>query len=101
MNYKSKRAKACDIPPKVKERVFERDSYCVFCGNPNASPNAHYIARSQNGLGIEQNVLTLCNDCHYRYDNTADRKQMREFFKRYLQSKYEDWKEDDLVYKKF
>lgn len=101
MKYKSKRAKACDIPLKVKQAVFERDGWCVFCGNPNASPNAHYISRSQGGLGIEENVLTLCNDCHRRYDQTTDRKQMREFFKDYLQSKYEGWSESNLYYKKF
>lgn len=101
MRYKSKRAKACDIPLEVREKVFERDGYCVFCGNPNASPNAHYISRAQSGLGIEQNILTLCSTCHDRYDKTADRKQMREVFKKYLQSKYVEWNEDDLVYKKF
>ncbi len=101
MNYKTKRAKACDISRDVKERVFERDGYCVFCGNPNASPNAHYLSRAQGGLGVEQNILTLCNACHYRYDNTTDRKAMREFFKKYLMSKYVDWNENDLIYKKF
>lgn len=101
MRYTTKRAKACDIPIAVKEKVFERDGYCVFCGNPNASPNAHYISRAHGGLGIEQNILTLCQTCHDRYDKTTDRKQMREFFKKYLQSKYAEWNEDDLVYKKF
>ena len=101
MMYKSKRARACDIPQKVKQKVFERDGYCVLCGNPNASPNAHYISRSQGGLGIEQNVLTLCNACHHRYDQTTDRKQLREFFKEYLKSKYADWDETSLIYKKF
>lgn len=101
MRYKTKRAKACDIPQAVKDKVLERDGYCVFCGNPNASPSAHYISRAHGGLGIEQNILTLCQTCHDRYDKTTDRKQMREFFKKYLQSKYVEWNEDDLVYKKF
>ena len=101
MKYKSKRAKACDIPLKVKQAVLERDGWCVFCGNPNASPNAHFISRSHGGLGIEENILTLCNGCHRRYDQTTDRKQMREFFKDYLQSKYEGWNESNLTYKKF
>lgn len=101
MRYKTKRAKACDIPIEVKEKVFERDGYCVFCGNPNANPNAHYISRAHGGLGIEQNILTLCQVCHDRYDKTTDRKQMREFFKKYLQGKYAEWNEDNLIYKKF
>lgn len=99
--YKSKRAKACDIPKAVKEKVFERDGgLCIFCLCGNASPNAHYISRAHGGLGIEQNILTLCSECHRRYDATTDREQMRQFFKRYLQSKYADWNENDLIYKK-
>lgn len=102
MRYKSKRAKACDIPQEVKDKVFKRDNeQCVFCFNGNAEANAHFISRAQNGLGIEQNILTLCAACHDRYDKTTDRKQMREFFKKYLQSKYAEWNEDDLVFKKF
>ena len=102
MKYKSKRAKACDITQAVKRQVWERDQECcIFCGNPYAMPNAHFISRSQGGLGIEENILTLCNDCHRRYDQTTDRKQMREFFKDYLQSKYEGWSESNLTYKKF
>lgn len=102
MRYKSKRSKACDIPKEVKEKVFERDNeQCVFCGNGWAFPNAHYIARSQGGLGIEENILTLCDSCHKRYDQTTDRKQMREYFKNYLKGKYKDWGEEKLIYKKF
>lgn len=102
MNYKSKRAKACDIPKAVKEKVFERDGgFCIFCGSPYASPVCHFIARSQNGLGVERNILTLCAACHFRYDNTSDRQEMREFFRKYLKSKYADWNEDELIYKKF
>lgn len=100
MNYKSKRAKACDIPKAVKERVFERDGgVCVFCMRNNAMPNAHFISRAHGGLGIEENILTLCQECHDRYDKTTDRAQMREFFRNYLQSKYADWQEEKLKYK--
>ena len=101
MMYKTRRAKACDIPQAVKDKVLERDNgQCVFCFNGVAAANAHYISRAQGGLGIEQNILTLCGVCHDRYDKTADRKQMKEFFKRYLQSKYADWNEKNLYYKK-
>lgn len=102
MRYKTKRAKACDIPPEVKDKVLARDNgICVFCLSGNASPNAHFISRSQGGLGIEQNILTLCSTCHDRYDHTTDRKQMREFFRKYLKSKYAEWDENLIIYKKF
>ena len=98
---KSKRSKACDIPLRVKKKVWGRDEEkCVVCGRHNAMPNAHYISRAQGGLGIEQNVVTLCLDCHNKYDNTIFRKDLKEYLKRYLQSKYPNWNEKDLVYKK-
>ena len=72
---KTKRAKATDIPQKVKKVVWERDGgCCVICGNNyNVMPNAHFISRSKGGLGIEENVFTACtrlteNDCHYKFD---------------------------------
>ena len=94
-----KRTKALQIPRDVKERVFERDMWCIYCGRPGA-PNAHYISRAQGGLGIDENILTLCNECHRRYDQTTDRAKMREYFKEYLQSKYPEWDEEKLYYKK-
>ena len=97
---KAKRTKALEIPPKVKKAVYERDEgCCVWCGR-QGEPNAHFISRSQGGLGIEENILTLCFYCHMRYDQSEHRKDMREFFKGYLESKYPDWNEEDLVYKK-
>lgn len=97
---KSKRTKALEIPLKVKEKVLERDGCCVYCGR-QGQPNAHYIARSQGGLGIEENILTLCFDCHRKYDQSTERQKMRAYFAEYLKSKYPDWNEEKLVYKKY
>jgi hypothetical protein len=96
---KARRTKALEIPPKVKQKVLERDEACIWCGRPGL-PNAHFIARSQGGLGIEENILTLCPDHHRQYDQTDKRAKMREYFKNYLQSKYPDWDETKLYYKK-
>lgn len=108
---KSKRTIACDIPPRVKMAVAERDSIdghpnCIYCGkpaptsNPLAFSNAHFISRGQSGLGIEENILTLCWECHLRYDQSTGREEMREFFRDYLKTKYPDWDEEKLIYKK-
>lgn len=46
----SKRSKACEIPQKVKENVWNRDDHkCILCGKyvPKTCANAHYIKRSQ------------------------------------------------------
>ena len=95
----NRRTKALDIPQKVKRVVLDRDEYCIWCGRQGA-PNAHYISRAQGGLGIEENVLTLCTDCHRRYDQSTDRAMMREYFREYLMSKYPEWDERKLTYRK-
>ena len=101
MRYKSKRSKACDIPERVKLRVMARDDgRCIICGL-SGFPNAHYIPRSQGGLGIEQNVVTLCPVCHQRYDNGDKREEYGAYIKQYLSWAYENWNEKDLIYNKW
>lgn len=98
---KSNRSKACDIPPWVKRAVWERDNHCcIICGSPMAMPNSHYIRRSQGGLGIEENIVTMCLRCHSMYDQGIDRKAMEKFVRDYLKSKYPDWDEEKLIYRK-
>lgn len=95
------RSKACDISLKTKQKVWQRDNECcIYCGNHQAMPSCHYIGRSQGGLGIEQNIVTLCLECHRRYDQTSERQKYREFIKNYLKEQYVNWDEDMLIYKK-
>ena len=105
------RTKALAIPQTVKVAVADRDSAggwpcCIYCGrpaptgNPLAFSNAHYIARSQGGLGIVENILTLCPACHGQYDATDSRRAMRQYFKAYLEHKHTGWDEEKLTYKK-
>ena len=88
---------------KVKKIVWERDNHsCIVCGKTGYGimPNAHYIPRSKGGLGIEKNIVTLCFGCHYAYDQTTERQDFAEQIKEYLQNQYENWNEEDLVYRK-
>lgn len=97
-----KRTKALCISPSVKKAVYTRDGCCcVWCGSAAGQPNAHFIPRSSGGLGVEENILTLCWDCHTKFDQTAARAKMREYFRDYLKSKYPDWDENALTYKKY
>ena len=98
----SKRSKALAISADTKKAVYKRDNgLCVYCHSPGL-PEAHYIARSHSGLGIEQNILTLCRRCHDLYDRgpRQTREHMRRVFRDYLSGKYEDWDESQLVYRR-
>ncbi len=99
---KSRRSKATNIPKKVKLAVFERDHHrCIICGATySAMPNAHVISRAQGGLGVEENIVTLCFDCHYIMDQTVGRKVYLKKCKDYLQRFYPNWNEEELKYKK-
>lgn len=98
---RSKRTRALSISQSVKERVYERDhGRCVWCGSRRGQPNAHFIPRSLSGLGCEANILTLCPECHRRYDETTERGRMAEYFERYLKRCYPGWSRDQLIYRK-
>jgi 5-methylcytosine-specific restriction endonuclease McrA len=102
--------KARDFSKVEKIAIMIRDSIegwpcCVYCGRaaPSDTPvwsNAHYISRAQLGKGVRQNGLTLCPDCHRRYDQTTEREEMREVFREYLSDKYPGWDEASLYYRK-
>jgi len=104
MKYRStKLAMALAISPETREKVTIRDGgLCVYCRRPGL-PEAHFIPRSKGGLGIPENILTLCRECHDRFDRgkKVERLGMREYFREYLSGIYEDWDESKLVYDKW
>ena len=101
----SKRSKACEISQKVKEKVWNRDNHkCIYCGKrvPISCANAHFIKRSQGGLGIEENVVTFCLECHYQEDHGQNTKLYEEHMENYLKSIYgANWNKEKLIYKKY
>ncbi len=107
MTRKSHRAKMLDITPKVRKAVYKRDNgLCVTCGAwcELGHSNSHYIARNDmlgGGLGIEQNIVTQCMECHRLMDfgEGKERKEIKLKVKEYLSACYDDWNEDDLRYK--
>lgn len=99
-----KRTRALSISQKTKQIVYERDGRrCVLCGRTVtlSCASAHYIARSHGGLGIEQNVITLCPGCHTLYDQTPARQRIRSRLRDYLVSIYGEFDDADLVYRKW
>lgn len=101
----SKRSNACDITPKVKSIVWNRDNrQCIYCYKyvSMTYANAHYIKRSQGGLGIPENIVTLCPECHNEEDFGKNTKLYENYIKEYLKSIYgANWNEKKLIYKKY
>lgn len=97
-----KRTKALAISNAVKAAVYARDGgCCVLCGSPRGLPVAHYLSRAQSGLGVEENIVTLCADCHREYDQGYHRQEIREELREYLKKQYPDWDESKLIYNKW
>ncbi len=102
MYMASKRSKACDISPAVRNEVLERDGCkCIICGEKHNLQIAHFISRARLGLGIAKNLGTMCIHCHYQYDNGKLHIEMKKAFEDYLKAHYPDWDEKELIYKKW
>ena len=101
---KHERTKATEISMKTKQIVWERDSErCIFCGRwvPVHFANAHFIKRSQGGLGIPENIFTACSDCHWEEDFGAHQQIYRGTAEDYLRNYYgSSWNRESLIYKK-
>lgn len=98
----SKRSKACDISPKIRKEVIERDNHCcIVCGKNYGLQIAHYISRGRGGLGIPQNLAIMCVSCHSQYDNGKLHNEIGQAFREHLKAHYEDWNEEDLIYNKW
>ena len=94
---------ATEITPEVRQTVYTRDSYdnspcCILCGKPYPEVH-HYIERSRGGMGVEQNLVCLCNSCHRKL-HTSKLKEYSQFCRDYLKAHYENWNEEDLIYRK-
>jgi 5-methylcytosine-specific restriction endonuclease McrA len=101
----TKRTKALDVSKAVREEVYARDSFgsppfpcCVTCGRPGRHDASHYIKRSQGGLGVPENLINQCRDCHTEMEQ--GNKELLSRAKRHLMHHYPDWSEDILKYRK-
>ena len=95
--------KATAISRKDRAIIHERDGrQCINCRRPDRIELAHYIRRSQGGLGIPENVVSLCKKCHEAYDS-AKTKVLKEYhqsrIKRHLDKHYPGFSDEDRVYK--
>jgi 5-methylcytosine-specific restriction endonuclease McrA len=102
MKMASKRSRACDISPKVRKEVMERDNgRCIICGSTDNLQVAHFVSRARLGLGIPQNLAILCACCHFEMDNGKSHRELQKLVREHLQGLYEDWDEKNLIYSKW
>lgn len=97
-----KMTKATRITPKVKEAVKIRDrGMCVLCERPG-DPVAHVVRRSQGGMGVEQNIVCLCPQCHRDFDEGRAEFRQSAYVRivAHLKGFYPDWNRDDMIYRK-
>lgn len=97
---KSKRTLATSISNKVRQRVRERDQWCIFCGK-TGHEIAHIIPRSGGGLGIRENLVLACTQCHRNMDFTSMRKEMLDYAKSYLEKHYPGFKDEERIYRRW
>ncbi len=62
---------------ELQRQVLERDGWrCQVCGS--MCPQVHHLKfRSQSGGDVEQNLLTLCTECHARMHRKTRRNRPR------------------------
>lgn len=98
----SKRSKACDISPKVRKEVLERDNnQCIICGANHGLQIAHYISRARLGLGTPENLVCLCLYHHSQYDNGKYHREIKKAIEDYLRQYYPDWDGIQKTYSKW
>lgn len=100
------------IPASVKAAVKARDGgTCIICGAPGM-PCCHAVRRSQGGMGVEENIVTLCGRCHYAFDEGLflkqlrplglhDRQDIKNFIHAYLAGHYPGWTPEGVTYHKW
>jgi 5-methylcytosine-specific restriction endonuclease McrA len=103
-NTNKAKTEALKISTDTYNKVLERDHYsCVLCQLKGIHPRLkdnnilschHYIPRGRLGMGIEQNLVMLCY-CHHQEVNSYN-----DTIKGYLMSIYDNWNEEDLIFKK-
>ncbi len=50
---------------QVRQQILQRDGWrCQHCGRPDQLQIHHLVRRSQMGPDTEDNLMTVCGDCH-------------------------------------
>ena len=62
----SKRSQWCDVSKELRKYIIERDKHCIICGAKKPLTMAHiFLSRAKGGKGCKENIVALCNNCHF------------------------------------
>lgn len=113
---RSIRTKALAISRITKEAVHKRQKgrslFAPYQPITIEECCCHFIPRSKGGLGIEENIFGCSQEQHRLFDGNIlispgrseaiqrQREKMKAEVIAHLKQSYEDWNEEDLIYKK-
>ena len=110
------RTKYLKYGKETAKEVMDRDRECLFCRLKyhtegqnlsdlefNIFDIAHFINRSQGGLGVKENLILLCRWHHSHFDNSnkSYRQEMQQIAEDYLITLYPNLDISKLVYQKY
>lgn len=111
---KSTMSRRLEFSPTVRQKIIERDQGCFFCracitwSTPCQVIFApkdimHIVARSQLGLGVEQNGVLGCRYHHSLLDNGNKglHREMDSMLQDYMRELYPGWTPDSVTYHKW
>lgn len=101
----SKRSQWCDVSKELRKYIIERDKECIICGAKKPLTMAHiFLSRAKGGKGCKENIVALCNKCHYYIldnpigkNNIEKSKRIEEYCKKYLIDKEKINYDNDFI----
>lgn len=101
----SKRSQWCDVSKELRKYIIDRDKQCIICGAKKPLTMAHiFLSRAKGGKGCKENIVALCNKCHYYIldnpigkDNIEKSRQIEKYCKKYLSDKEKINYDDDFI----
>jgi len=97
-----KRKHYTNASKEVRLEVWERDNrHCIICSSPSMLTFAHFIGRGQGGLGIKENLVTLCMECHHQADNGKETRKYKDCMRNYLEELYPSFSDEERKHNKW
>ena len=68
---------------------------------PEECACCHIVPRSHGGMGVIKNIITLCPECHRKYDTSPNRQLMSWEFAKYIEEHHGPIYKKEVVYDKW